>query len=276
VCTLAVRKKNQGRFRYVGSDHSLVSSCSSPSAVVCKFCLKAIPLLREYFIAPHHTSSITLCVCMKNTAFSGFHFFKSTYFTFVSVNICKYFYAAHDNLVGWGYMPQAGRSWVRFPILLDLSPSVSRLSRRCGRLDVSKHYCRFLRHFEIYNRCIFLLNNFPRRSRGPLTTLGSTALVQRTKCRCKEFASSINECWRHSDITLQFRPRVVHYKLRCSYANCVKERRKFSRVSRPLYCVHENVLGETSWPCGHANLEVSNVEEECIYVVFNLLVHCLP
>jgi hypothetical protein len=25
VCTLAVEKKNQGRFRYVGSDHSLVS-----------------------------------------------------------------------------------------------------------------------------------------------------------------------------------------------------------------------------------------------------------
>jgi hypothetical protein len=28
VCTLAVRKKNQGRFRYVGSDHSLVSAVS--------------------------------------------------------------------------------------------------------------------------------------------------------------------------------------------------------------------------------------------------------
>jgi hypothetical protein len=26
VCTLAVKKKNQGRFRYVESDHSLVSS----------------------------------------------------------------------------------------------------------------------------------------------------------------------------------------------------------------------------------------------------------
>jgi hypothetical protein len=26
VCTLAVKKKNQGRFRHVGSDHSLVIS----------------------------------------------------------------------------------------------------------------------------------------------------------------------------------------------------------------------------------------------------------
>jgi hypothetical protein len=26
VCTLAVKKKNQGRFRHVGSDHSLVSN----------------------------------------------------------------------------------------------------------------------------------------------------------------------------------------------------------------------------------------------------------
>jgi hypothetical protein len=29
VCTLAVKKKNQGRFRYVGSDHSLVSLFTS-------------------------------------------------------------------------------------------------------------------------------------------------------------------------------------------------------------------------------------------------------
>jgi hypothetical protein len=30
VCTLAVKKKNQGRFRHVGSDHSLVSLMLRP------------------------------------------------------------------------------------------------------------------------------------------------------------------------------------------------------------------------------------------------------
>jgi hypothetical protein len=32
VCTLAVEKKNQGRFRYVGSDHSLVSLLTETSS----------------------------------------------------------------------------------------------------------------------------------------------------------------------------------------------------------------------------------------------------
>jgi hypothetical protein len=44
VCTLAVKKKNQGRFRHVGSDHSLVSEIRVLWRVICK----ASGLLRGY------------------------------------------------------------------------------------------------------------------------------------------------------------------------------------------------------------------------------------
>jgi hypothetical protein len=42
VCTLAVEKKNQGRFRHVGSDHSL-ASFAGPCFIACYYvCVRSV------------------------------------------------------------------------------------------------------------------------------------------------------------------------------------------------------------------------------------------